>query len=78
MCLESPKSLVQAAKVGVLNPQEIPKKIAEMTKVKLLGFKTKRNIPILRKTQDHKITGALPYLSDDFEKKNRTTIEAMV
>ena len=78
ICAAEPKSFVHAAKVGVLNPQEIPNIIAELITVNVFNSITIRNMaPIKNKPEINK-TGTRPWRSELLEKKIRTKMEETV
>jgi len=78
MCVGVAKSVVQAVKVGELNPHEIPNRIPELITVSELNGRTIINMDAIKKKDEINNTGILPYWSDDFAKKTRTPMDDMV
>ena len=78
ICKGDARSVVQAVKVGELNPHEMPKNIPDNMTVMELNGSTIRNIEAIKKKDEINKTGILPYWSDDFAKNTRTPMEDIV
>ena len=72
------KSLVQAARVGVVNPHAKPNKIADRMTVQTFKSIIINPIAATSVSVEKINTGIRPYVSDDFEKQIRMKMEAIV
>lgn len=77
-CVDEARSVVQAVKVGELNPHEMPKNIPDKITVIELKGSTIKNMEAIKKKDEINKTGIRPYWSDDLAKNTRTQIDAKV
>ena len=78
ICKGDARSVVQAVKVGELNPHEMPKNIPDKMTVMELKGSTIKNIEAIKKKDEINNIGIRPYWSEDFAKNTRTPMEDIV